>query len=127
VLGGGTVAGAAVAKTGERGIGVVAAFVIVKITCRPPQLPEVEVMTLAPGGIVSTVSADGELEARNQVDISAEIVARIEKVYVNSLKILNTGQQIPEHISERLSSLTLTKVYEGALADMDVVARELKS
>jgi HlyD family secretion protein len=63
-------------------IAVVAAFVIVKITCRPPQLPEVEVMTLAPGGIVSTVSADGELEARNQVDISAEIVARIEKVYV---------------------------------------------
>jgi HlyD family secretion protein len=63
-------------------IGLVAAFVIVKITCRPPRLPEVEVMALAPGGIVSTVSADGELEARNQVDISAEIVARIEKVYV---------------------------------------------
>jgi HlyD family secretion protein len=63
-------------------VGLVAAFVIVKITCRPPDLPEVEVMTLAPGGIVSTVSADGELEARNQVDISAEIVARIEKVYV---------------------------------------------
>ncbi len=63
-------------------IAVVAAFVTVKITCRPPQLPEVEVMTLAPGGIVSTVSADRELEARNQVDISAEIVARIEKVYV---------------------------------------------
>lgn len=50
-----------------------------------------------------------------------------EKVYLNSLKILNTGQQIPEHISERLNSLTLTKVYEGALADMDLVARELKS
>jgi HlyD family secretion protein len=63
-------------------IAAVAAFVIIKISCRPPQLPQVEVMTLAPGQIVSTVSADGELEARNQVDISAEIVAQIKKIYV---------------------------------------------
>ncbi len=65
------------------GVGVLlAAIVILKISCRRPGLPEVEVMSLAPGDIVSTVSADGELEALNQVDISAEIVARIEKVYV---------------------------------------------
>ena len=59
----------------------------------------------------------------------ARLFARetVEKVYLNSLKILNTGQQIPEHIGERLNSLTLTTVYEGALADMDLVARELKS
>ena len=65
------------------GVGVLlAVIVILKISCRRPELPEVEVMSLAPGDIVSTVSADGELEALNQVDISAEIVARIEKVYV---------------------------------------------
>ncbi len=65
------------------GVGVLlAVIVILKISCRRPGLPEVEVMSLAPGDIVSTVSADGELEALNQVDISAEIVARIEKVYV---------------------------------------------
>ncbi len=63
-------------------IAAVAAFVIIKISCRPPQLPEVEVMTLEPGPIVSTVSADGDLEARDQVDISAEIVAQIKKIYV---------------------------------------------
>lgn len=73
-------------------IAAVAAFVIIKISCRPPQLPEVEVMTLAPGGIVSTVSADGELEARNQVDISAEIVARIERVYVKEGDEVEKGQ-----------------------------------
>lgn len=64
------------------GVGVLlAVIVILKISCRRPELPEVEVMSLAPGDVVSTVSADGELEALNQVDISAEIVARIEKVY----------------------------------------------
>ena len=59
----------------------------------------------------------------------ARLFARetVEKVCLNSLKILNTGQQIPEHIGERLNSLTLTTMYEGALADMDLVARELKS
>jgi alkylation response protein AidB-like acyl-CoA dehydrogenase len=60
---------------------------------------------------------------------AARLFARetVEKVYLNTLKILNTGEQIPEHISERLNSLTLTEVYEGALDDMDVVARQLKS
>jgi len=59
----------------------------------------------------------------------ARLFARetVEKVCLNSLKILNTGHQIPEHIGERLNSLTLTTMYEGALADMDLVARELKS
>jgi HlyD family secretion protein len=59
-----------------------AVFVVLRISCRPSRLPEVEAMKLAPGEIVATVSADGELEARNQVDISAEIVAKVEKVYV---------------------------------------------
>jgi alkylation response protein AidB-like acyl-CoA dehydrogenase len=59
----------------------------------------------------------------------ARLFARetVEKVYLNSLKITNTGEQIPEPISERLNLLTLAKVYEGALADMDLVARELTS
>jgi len=73
-------------------VGLVAVFVIIKISCRPAGLPEVEVMTLAPGDIVSTVSADGELEARNQVDISAEIVAKVEKVYVKEGDEVEKGQ-----------------------------------
>jgi alkylation response protein AidB-like acyl-CoA dehydrogenase len=60
---------------------------------------------------------------------AARLFAReaVEKVYLNSLKIVTTGQQIPEQISERLNSLSLTTLYEEALADMDVVAGELKS
>ncbi|UCH77705.1 MAG: efflux RND transporter periplasmic adaptor subunit [Candidatus Coatesbacteria bacterium] len=72
--------------------GLVVAVVIVKIACRPPGLPEVEVMTLAPGDIVSVVSADGELEALNQVDISAEVVAKVEKVYVTEGEEVARGQ-----------------------------------
>ncbi len=71
---------------------LVAVFVILKISCRGPGLPEVEVMDLAPGGIVSTVSADGELEALNQVDISAEIVAKVERVYVKEGDEVEKGQ-----------------------------------
>ncbi|NIT36024.1 MAG: efflux RND transporter periplasmic adaptor subunit [candidate division Zixibacteria bacterium] len=71
---------------------LLAAIVIFKISSRGPGLPEVEVMELAPGGIVSTVSADGELEALNQVDISAEIVAKVEKVYVKEGDEVERGQ-----------------------------------
>jgi multidrug efflux pump subunit AcrA (membrane-fusion protein) len=61
---------------------VVALVVILKIACRPPDAPAMEARELQPGNIVSTVSADGELRALNQVDISAEVVANVEKVYV---------------------------------------------
>jgi HlyD family secretion protein len=59
-----------------------ALFVVFKIACRPPAPPEFEAKRLAPAKIVSTVTADGELKALDQVDISAEVVASIEKVYV---------------------------------------------
>jgi alkylation response protein AidB-like acyl-CoA dehydrogenase len=49
----------------------------------------------------------------------------IEKVYINTLKILKAGQEAPDDLTEKLSSLALNKVFEGALADMDLVAREL--
>ncbi len=57
----------------------------------------------------------------------ARLFAReaIEKVYINTLKILKAGQEAPDDLTEKLSSLALNKVFEGALADMDLVAREL--
>ncbi len=72
--------------------GLAAAIVILKISCRPADVPEVEVMALAPGEIVSTVSADGKLEARDQVDISAEIVAKVEKVWVKEGDVVEKGR-----------------------------------
>jgi HlyD family secretion protein len=71
---------------------VAALAVVLKIACRPPAAVPFEAVRLAPGKIVSTVSADGELEALNQVDISAEVVARIEKVYVEEGDEVVKGQ-----------------------------------
>ena len=49
----------------------------------------------------------------------------VEKVYINTLKILKACQEAPDELTEKLNSLTLNKVFEGALTDMDLVAREL--
>jgi HlyD family secretion protein len=66
--------------------------VILKIACRSPEAPSLEARELQPGSIVSTVSADGELRALNQVDISAEVVAKVEKVYVEEGDEVRKGQ-----------------------------------
>jgi HlyD family secretion protein len=71
---------------------LLALIVIVKISCRAPGPPEVEAVRLTPGNIVSTVSADGELKAFNQVDISAEVVAKVERVYVEEGDEVKKGQ-----------------------------------
>ncbi|MBW1613540.1 MAG: hypothetical protein JRJ57_06085 [Deltaproteobacteria bacterium] len=57
----------------------------------------------------------------------ARLFAReaVEKVYINILKIIQAGQDVPADLSEKLNSLALYKIFEGALADMDAVAREL--
>jgi alkylation response protein AidB-like acyl-CoA dehydrogenase len=57
----------------------------------------------------------------------ARLFAReaVEKVYINILKIIQADQDVPTDLSGKLNSLALTKIFEGALADMDVVAREL--
>jgi hypothetical protein len=57
----------------------------------------------------------------------ARLFAReaVEKVYMNILKIIQAGQEVPVDLTEKLNSLDLSRVFEGALADMDVVAREL--
>jgi HlyD family secretion protein len=71
---------------------LLALIVIIKISCRPSGPPEVEAVRLVPSNIVSTVSADGELKAFNQVDISAEVVAKVEKVYVEEGDEVKKGQ-----------------------------------
>jgi HlyD family secretion protein len=71
---------------------VVALVVVLKIACRPPAPPDIEARELQPGNIVSTVSADGELRALDQVDISAEVVAKVEKVYVEEGDEVEKGQ-----------------------------------
>lgn len=57
----------------------------------------------------------------------ARLFAReaIEKVYLNSLKILKATAEAPDNLMEGLSSLALHDAFHGALTDMDAVAREL--
>jgi len=59
----------------------------------------------------------------------ARLFAResLEKVYLNTLKIIEAGEEVPEEFKKRLNSLGLGKIYEGAVRDMDLVAEELSS
>ncbi len=54
--------------------------------------PEVNVAALKSRDIISTVSATGELRATNQVDISAEIVAKVRRLYVKEGDRVRKGQ-----------------------------------
>ncbi|MEA3311825.1 MAG: efflux RND transporter periplasmic adaptor subunit [candidate division WOR-3 bacterium] len=75
-------------------VGVVslAAVILLNVLSRRSGAPEVTVTELAKRRIVSTVSATGELRAANQVDISAEILARIKKLYVKEGDQVRKGQ-----------------------------------
>ncbi|MCK4231781.1 efflux RND transporter periplasmic adaptor subunit, partial [candidate division WOR-3 bacterium] len=73
--------------------GAVLVFLIVcNVLSRRSVAPEVTVAELTKRRIVSTVSATGELRAANQVDISAEILARIKKLYVKEGDQVRKGQ-----------------------------------
>jgi len=58
---------------------------------------------------------------------AARLFAReaVEKVYINALKILKAGQKETPGLTGKLSSVDLSEVFEGALADMDTAAKEL--
>jgi len=73
--------------------GAVLVFLIVcNVLSRRSVAPEVTVAELTKRRIVSTVSATGELRAANQVDISAEILARVSKLYVKEGDQVRKGQ-----------------------------------
>jgi len=58
---------------------------------------------------------------------AARLFAReaVEKVYTNILKTLKAGQGETHDLTGKLESLELNKVFEGAMADMDLAAGEL--
>ena len=73
--------------------GAVLVFLIVcNVLSRRSVAPEVTVMELGKRRIVSTVSATGELRAANQVDISAEILARVSRLYVEEGDAVRKGE-----------------------------------
>ncbi len=73
--------------------GAVLVFLIVcNVLSRRSVAPEVTVAELTKRRIVSAVSATGEIRAANQVDISAEILARVSKLYVKEGDAVRKGQ-----------------------------------
>jgi hypothetical protein len=67
--------------------------------------------------------------SRECMSAVARLFAResLEKVYLNTSKIIEAGKEVPAEFKERLNSLVLGKIYEGAIRDMDLVAEELRS
>jgi HlyD family secretion protein len=53
--------------------------------------PEVETEPAAYGAITSTVEATGTLEAKAQVDISAQVIGRVKKIYVKEGDLVRKG------------------------------------
>ncbi|MBD3286369.1 efflux RND transporter periplasmic adaptor subunit [candidate division WOR-3 bacterium] len=76
------------------GIGAVIVLLILLNIIKPTPAPEVSVISITPSNIVSTVSGTGELRAANQVDISAEKVARVERLYVSEGDLVTKGQML---------------------------------
>jgi alkylation response protein AidB-like acyl-CoA dehydrogenase len=67
--------------------------------------------------------------SRECMSAVARLFAResLEKAYLNASKIIEAGEEVPEEFKERLNSLVLGRIYEGAVSDMDLVAEELTS
>jgi len=84
-------------------------------------------MEIAKAICVKAGSKNCEMTHSNQFMLAvARLFAReaIEKVYLNILKIVQ-GQQAFDELTEELNSVAFNTIFEGTLADMDVVAREL--
>ncbi len=71
----------------------------------------------------------GRTESAEFMSAVARLFAReaIEKIYVNSWKILNGAHPLPEELSGKLDSMPMHRVFENTLADMDLVAQQLVS
>ncbi len=76
-------------------VAVVAAFaflVICNVSAKRNRAPEVTVTELKRGSLISTVTATGELRSANQVEISAEMVARVRRLLVKEGQGVRKGQ-----------------------------------
>ncbi|MEO0184418.1 MAG: efflux RND transporter periplasmic adaptor subunit, partial [candidate division WOR-3 bacterium] len=76
---------------------IVVVLVIVILNLRQSSGGEkVETEVVKKGEIVSKVSADGELKAKSQVDISAETIGRIRKIYYKEGDFVKNGSLLIE-------------------------------
>ncbi len=91
-------------------IAVIVAVILVFLVFRfvvfgnGPEVPEVETTRIGIGDVEATVSAEGELRARNQVDISAETMATIEKIFIEEGDYVEKGALLCLLDDDELSS-----------------------
>ena len=73
---------------------VLIAIIIVLNLTQKETGKQVEVTIVEKGNIISKVTASGELRAKLQVDISAETIARIEKIYYKEGDYVKKGKLV---------------------------------
>lgn len=73
-------------------VAVLVLIIVLSVLSKQKGDPEVTVVELERGTLISTVTGTGELRAANQVDISAEMVARVRKLYVKEGQEVRKGQ-----------------------------------
>ncbi len=74
------------------GIGVILVLIIVLNLSSPEGGVKVRMTKVRIGSIVSKVSATGELRAQSQVNISAEVMGKVERLYVKEGEWVEKGQ-----------------------------------
>ena len=78
------------------GVIILVAVIIILNVTQKESGKEVEVAIVEKGDILSKVTASGELRAKSQVDISAETIGRIKKIYYKEGAYVKKGSLIIE-------------------------------
>ncbi len=78
------------------GIAIVIILIIVLNLTQKTKGESVEIEIAKKGEIVSKVSADGELKAKSQVDISAETIGRVKKIFYKEGDFVKKGSLLIE-------------------------------
>ncbi|MGQ9702452.1 MAG: efflux RND transporter periplasmic adaptor subunit [bacterium] len=78
------------------GIVIVVILIVVFNLTQKEKGEDVEIEIAKKGEIVSKVSADGELKAKSQVDISAETIGRVKRIYYKEGDFVKKGNLLIE-------------------------------
>lgn len=78
------------------GVVIIVALIIILNLRQKSTGEKVEVDVVKRGEITSKVSADGELKARSQIDITAEVIGRIKKLYYKEGDYVKKGSLMIE-------------------------------
>ncbi|MDX2145521.1 MAG: efflux RND transporter periplasmic adaptor subunit [Rhodospirillaceae bacterium] len=89
------------------GVGVVAALVIASRFMGGPAEPKFLFAEVTQGGLIVTVTATGQLQPRNQVEVGPEISGQIATVHVDFNDRVTEGQALAEMDTDNLKAKVL--------------------